>query len=107
MEGRAGEPDWPKLAEWRTQRRRSIRIGGGPVTTEEETPQCSEFYVDEHTLGAMVSHLIRLTIGELPYWIVPLTEHLMKWTGDANGPHGERSSERDNRPYTWNSHFFE
>ena len=31
----------------------------------------------------------------------------MRWTDEANGPHGEKDRDRDNRPYTWNSHFFD
>jgi len=31
----------------------------------------------------------------------------MRWTDEANGPHGEKDRERDNRPHTWNSHFFD
>jgi hypothetical protein len=31
----------------------------------------------------------------------------MQWTDKANGPHGEEDCERDNRPHTWNDHFFE
>jgi hypothetical protein len=43
----------------------------------------------------------------LPSWLVDLAAHLMRWTNEANGPHGENDRERDNRPHTWNSHFFD
>jgi hypothetical protein len=32
---------------------------------------------------------------------------LMQWTHEANEPHGEKGRDRDNRPHTWNSYFFE
>jgi hypothetical protein len=63
--------------------------------------------VDEHALGAVASYLIRFTVGELPPWVVALAVHLMRWTHEANGPHGEKDRDRDNRPFTWNSHFFD
>jgi hypothetical protein len=31
----------------------------------------------------------------------------MRWTDEANGPHGEKDRDRDNRPDTWNMHFFD
>ena len=31
-------------------------------------------HVDEHALGALVGHLIRLTVGDLPPWVVDLSE---------------------------------
>ena len=71
---------------------------------DEEEP---DHYADEHALGALVGHLISLTVGELPPWIVALAAHLMRWTDEAIGPHGENDHERDNRPHTWNSHFFD
>jgi hypothetical protein len=37
----------------------------------------------------LIGHLIPLTVGELPSWIVALAVHLMRWTDEANGPHGE------------------
>ena len=48
-----------------------------------------------------------MTVGELPAWVVDLAVRLMHWTREANGPHGENDRDRDNRPFTWNSHFFD
>ena len=62
---------------------------------------------NEHALGALVDYLLLLTIGDLPSWAIELAAHLMKWTGYANGPHGEEDCEQDNRPFTWNAHFFD
>ena len=47
---------------------------------DEEPP---DHYVNEHTLGALVGYLIRLTVGELPPWVVDgmlpeVAEDLMK-----------------------------
>jgi hypothetical protein len=64
-------------------------------------------FVDEHALGALVRYLIPFTLGDLPAWVVSLAGHLMSWTCQANGPHGDDDRERENRPYTWNSHFFD
>ena len=63
--------------------------------------------MDEQTIGAVAGYLIRFTVGELPAWVVTLAEHFMSWTYDANGPHGENDGDRDNRPLTWNSQFFD
>ena len=58
--------------------------------------------------GALVGQLIRMTVGDLlPAWIVDLATHLMRWTDQANGPHDDKARDRDNRPHTWNAHFFE
>ena len=83
-------------------------LAAGPKKTmsslDEEPP---DHYVNEHTLGALVVYLIRLTVGELPPWLVTLAAHMMRWTDAANGPHGEKERDRDNRPHTWNGHFFD
>jgi hypothetical protein len=108
LDGGKTEPAWPELPPWLSRRRRSFRIDGTIEdlgdNLEDEFP---DHYADEHVLGALVGHLIRLTVGDLPLWVVELAVHLMQWTDDANGPHGEKDRERDHRPYTWNSHFFE
>jgi hypothetical protein len=108
LDGAEGEPAWPELPNWLSQPRRGIRIGGWTAQDDDELDEeVPDHYVDEHALGALVSHLIRLTIGELPAWVVELALYLMRWTDKANGPHGEKDRDRDNRPFTWNSHFFE
>ena len=108
LDGTEGEPAWPELPAWLSRPRRGIRIGDWTQEDDdgldEEPP---DHYVDEHTLGALVGYLIHLTVGELPPWLVDLAAHLMRWTDDANGPHGEGDRDRDNRPDTWNSHFFD
>jgi hypothetical protein len=108
LDGKRDEPPWPQLPAWLSRPRRGIRIGdwrqAGDDELKEEPP---DHYVNEHTLGALVGYLIRLTVGELPRWVVTLAVHLMRWTDEANGPHGENDRDRDNRPYTWNGHFFD
>jgi len=88
--------------------RRGIRLGAWTPDDDDQPGESKpDDYTDEHALGALISHLIRLTIGQLPPWVVALAVHLMRWTDEANGPHGEDDRDGDNRPYTWNSHFFE
>ncbi len=108
LDGVEGEPAWPELPAWRTRPRRGIRIGGWSDEIDEE-PEEEEpnHYVDEHALGALAGHLIRLTVGELPPWVAALAAHLMRWTHEANGPHGKNDRDSDNRPHTWNSNFFD
>jgi hypothetical protein len=104
-----GEPTWPELPAWLSRPRRSVRIGG-EIHEDDEDDELTENpdqYVDEAVLGALISHLIRMTVGKLPAWVVDLTAHLMLWTDQANGPHDDKARERDNRPDTWNAHFFE
>jgi hypothetical protein len=108
LDGTEGEPTWPELPAWLSRPRKGIQVGGWTEENNDDLDQeVPEHYVDEHALGALVGHLIRLTVGELPVWVVALAAHLMQWTYEANGPHGERDRDRDNRPHIWNSHFFE
>jgi len=86
------EPTWPQLPPWHSHVRPTLRISGSSVVVDDEDDAAEEAetaeYVDEHALGAMVGHLVRLTVGELPAWVEPLTETLLAWTGEAYGPHG-------------------
>jgi hypothetical protein len=108
LDGQGDERDWPELPPLRPRWRQRVRLPGGTEEghelAEEEWP---DQVVHEHALGVIPNFLIRLTIGELPPWIVTLAERLMRWTDEANGPHGERDRDRDNPPFTWNSHFFD
>jgi len=108
LDGAEDEPAWPNLPSWWSRPRRGIRLGG-PAPADDDEPMESrpDEYVDEQALGALADNLIRLTIGALPPWVIPLSSHLMQWTFDANGPHGTKERDRDHRPSTWNVHFFE
>ena len=103
------EPAWPQLPTWLSRPRRGIRLGNWGIEEDDEPNEepPPDHYVDERVLGPLVGHLIPLTVGELPPWVVDLAVHLMRWTDKANGPHGENDRERDNRPSTWNAHFFD
>jgi hypothetical protein len=108
LNGTTDEPAWPHLPAWLSRPRRGIRIGDWAQEDEfDEAPPDHYHYVNGHTLGALIGYLIRLTIGELPPWVLTLAAHLMRWTDEANGPHGEKDRDRDNRPHTWNGHFFD
>jgi hypothetical protein len=105
--GAEGEPACPDLPSWWSRPRRGFRLGGWAPDEDEEEEIRPNDYVDERTLGALISHLIPLTIGPLPLWVVPLSSHLMQWTFEANGPHGADDRDQDHRPSTWNSDFFD
>ena len=111
LDGASAEPDWPELPSWLwlSRPRRGIRVGGGRLVNEDEgrDEQRPDQYIDEHTLGAVTGYLIRFTVGDLPAWVVALAEHFMRWTCDANGPHGDDDRDSDGRPYHWNSHFLD
>jgi hypothetical protein len=107
LEGVAGEPRWPELPVYLSRPRRSIRIGRGVEKDDEPVDEIPDQYLNEHALGAIVRHLARMTVGDLPAWIVDLAAHLMRWTVEANGPHDEKARDRDHRPDTWNDCFFE
>ncbi|MFT3941547.1 hypothetical protein [Rhodopseudomonas sp.] len=109
LEGRGSEPAWPNLPAVRSRPRRGIRIGDDTQNgwDDEESTEDPTHYVDEHALGALTSQLIRMTLGELPAWLVDLADHFMRWTIDSNGGYDDGTRDRDNRPYTWNAAFFD
>jgi energy-coupling factor transporter ATP-binding protein EcfA2 len=108
LDGAEGEPAWPDLPDWWSRPRRGLRLGDWtPDEDDDLTESKPEDYVDEQALGMMISHLDRFTTGVLPPWIVTLSQHLMQWTFEANGPHGAEDRDQDGRPSTWNMHFFE
>jgi hypothetical protein len=103
----AGEPAWLELPAWLSRPRRRMRIGRAVEKDDELVDETPDQYLNEHVLGAIVRHLARMTVGDLPAWIVDLAAHLMRWTVEANGPHDEKARDRDHRPDTWNAGFFE
>jgi hypothetical protein len=110
LDGSGSEPAWPELAPWHSRRRRGFRIGRYEIDDEPESAVTTppEVYVDEQALGIIAGHLIRLTLGDVREWVVSLAHHLMGWTIDANnGPPGDNEHERENRPYHWNSSYFD
>ena len=108
LDGTGSEPAWPELPPWRSRPRRGIRLPGWTEQEDEDVEEeRPDQYVDEHILGAVAGYLIRFTVGELPAWVVTLAQHFTRWTNDANGPHGANDRDRDNRPFTWNSYFFD
>jgi hypothetical protein len=107
LANRSAEPAWPALPTWPSRRRRGIRIGGGDFEVEDDEDRVSsDYYVDEHALGAAIGHLTPFAVGNPPAWVVALASELMRWTASANGTHGRHDSEREPRPDTWNNHFF-
>lgn len=109
LSGALSQPPWPHLVGWQSRRKRGIRIAPDPfieeIETEQEAPP--EFFIDEHAIGTLASHLLPLSVGEEPDWIISFGRHLMGWTIDANnGPPGDDQHDRENRPCTWNAHFF-
>lgn len=102
------EPAWPSLSAWLSRPRRGIRIGGASQIDDDDDDidTVPDHYVNEHVLGPMIGHLIPLTLGDVSEWVKALAGYLIRWTDEANGPHGEDDRERGNRPSTWNSHFF-
>ena len=106
LDSGAGEPLWPELPAWLSRPRRYI-LGGGDDDEENKLTANPDLYLAEGMLGATICHLVRMTVGSLPAWLIELAAHLMRWTDSANGPHGPDTRDRDNRPVTWNSHFFD
>jgi hypothetical protein len=107
LDGGITEPAWSELPPWKSRPRRRLRLGDWVSEDDDDEDEVPSHYVDEHALGALVHHLIRFVITDVPDWIKNLVNHLMVWTVDANGPHGEEDRERDNRPDTWNTQFFD
>jgi hypothetical protein len=108
IDGEGAEPSWPELAPWRSTPRRGIRLGNhGHIEDDDDHDEPPSHYVDEHAIGRFIQHLIRFAISDVPVWIKELAGHLMAWTDEANGPHGEGVRERDNRPHTWNIDFLD
>jgi hypothetical protein len=109
LDGGHPEPPWPAIAPWHSRPRRGIRLG--PRLLDEDEPPAPagpvEMYVDEQVLAILADYLIGLMIGEVPAWVISLLEYLMVWTIEANnGPPGDDEHERDNRPFHWNTSYF-
>jgi hypothetical protein len=103
LQADADEPVWPDLPTWHTRPRRGVRRDARDESDEEPAP---ELLANEHRLGILTDHLIPLTLTKPPPWVVGLASHLMSWTSQANGPHGDVECD-DHRPTTWNVHFFD
>jgi hypothetical protein len=108
LDGTESEPPWPELPPWLSRPRRDFRIGDWSEDDEEiEEVQIPELYADEHVLAKLTNHLIPLTVENPPQWLLSLSAHLMQWTSEANGPHGDDDGDRDHLPTHWNVHFFD
>jgi hypothetical protein len=108
LDGEGAEPPWPELASWRSRPRRGIRLGDDRhIEDDYDDDEPPSRYVDEQAIAKLANHLIRFTISDVPVWVKDLAVHLMAWTDEANGPHGEDLRERDHRPDTWNIAFFD
>ena len=106
LDGEGAEPSWPELTSWRSRPRRGIRLGNdGHIEDDDDDDEPPSHYVDEQAIAKLANHLIRFTINDVPVWVKDLAVHLMAWTDEANGPHGEEVRERDHRPDTWNIAF--
>jgi hypothetical protein len=65
-------------------------------------------YVDEHGLGILAGCFVPFTLGTVPDWLVELSQHLMRWSIEANnGPTGDIDEEQENRPFAWDISFFD
>lgn len=102
------EPAWPAIAPWQIRAKRRMRIPGPGAEIERprKTRQPPELYADETRLGMISSHLVSLAVGEQPDWLTGLTQHLLKWAVEANGP-DEDNRDADGRPFTFNASFFD
>lgn len=103
----ADEPAWPMLHSWGRRPRRRLRLPGGRPVEEKIPAVPPDAYVDEQRLGALVGHFVLFTAGKIPPWLVSLTNHLVTWTIDANGPADDEDEDNDNRPLHWNRDFFD
>lgn len=102
------EPAWPAVVPWQIRARRHTRIPGPGAEIERplKTRQPPELYADETRLGLISSHLVSLAVGERPDWLIDLTQHLLNWAVEANGP-DEDNHDADGRPFTFNASFFD
>lgn len=107
LAGEADEPVWPIFPSWGRRSRRRLRLPGSPPAEPEIPPVPPDAYVDEQRLGALASHLVLFTAGDVPPWLVSLTNHLLTWTIDANSPANDEDEDDDSRPLHWNRDFFD
>lgn len=103
----ADEPPWPTLPSWGRRSRPRLRLPGGPPLEEKIPAQPPDAYVDDQRLGALIGHLLLFSAHKIPPWLVSLTDHLLLWTIDANGPADEHDDDNDSRPLHWNRDFFD
>lgn len=102
------EPAWPAVAPWQIRAKRNTRIPwqGAEIERPLKRRQPPELYADETRLGLISSHLVSLAVGERPDWLIDLTQHLLSWAVEANGP-DEDNHDADGRPFTFNASFFD
>lgn len=106
LSGQGEEAGWPTLPPWLTRPKRYLQLPGfTPEKPRERRAEPPDAYANEQRLGEIVSHLVSLTVGTLPDWLVPLTTHLMGWTLAANASDDNR--EPEGRPFTWNAQFYD
>lgn len=107
LSGKGKEPEWPIMPAWITRPKRRLRLPGAPaLEVQERRAAPPDAYAHEQRMGEIVSHFVPLTVGTLPTWLEPLTEHLMAWTLVANAS-GDDDRETEGRPFTWNAQFFD
>ncbi|WP_192250756.1 hypothetical protein [Mesorhizobium caraganae] len=107
LSGQGEKPGWPTLPPWLTRPKRYRQLPG--FTAEKPRKRRAEppdAYASERRLGEIVAHLIPLTVGTFPGWLVSLTEHLMPWTIAANASE-DQEHEHEGRPFTWNGTFYD
>ncbi|UUO65526.1 hypothetical protein DCM83_10120 [Bradyrhizobium betae] len=107
LDGGGTEPPWPELASWPSRSRRGSRLGDDGRIDDDDDGERPRHYVHEQAIAKLAHHLIRFTIKDVPVWVKHLAVHLMAWTDEANGPHGEDVRAPDHRPNTWNIAFFD
>ncbi|CAN7636993.1 ATP-binding protein [Mesorhizobium amorphae] len=107
LSGQGEEPGWPTLPPWLTRPKRYLQLPG--FTAEKPRKRRAEppdAYASEQRLSEIVAHLVQLTVGTAPSWLVPLTEHLMAWTLAANASE-DSEREPEGRPFSWNGTFYD
>ncbi|TIP23070.1 MAG: ATP-binding protein [Mesorhizobium sp.] len=107
LSGQGTEPEWPTMPAWITRPKRRLRLPGSSAPEVQERGAAPpDAYAHEQRMGEIVSHFVPLTVGTLPTWLEPLTEHLMAWTLAANAS-ADDDHEVEGRPFTWNAQFYD
>ena len=106
LSGEGAEPDWPEFRERRPNRRRGIRLPGGPPEVPEEPTAEVESYTDHQGAALWLRGALTLMAVHRMDWFRSMILAYAAWTGKANGVGMDSGAEPSSSPREWNDEYF-